>query len=288
MRKDNHSLHHYYSDDEVEVTQGHGWISTPVSRTAFAISQKWLEQSWQSTKMDGMKNFPLYTNGDSSDDLLWFPEEGGPFPDSIKIFNDAASPVPDHFIFSGGQKTLNRDIVNVADSELMMNHGVIWPVAEVQPGQYLLINWHYQAKAATRGYRYFITKDDWDPMRRAIRNDFEEVPFASIMNITAPLSAIETQTIKLPSNKKGRHIILALWMLQAQGSAFYSAFDVDFGEGEGGGETEGDYPQWELYAQYEKGQRVSYLGRNYECNQAHTAYTLDWAPSIATTLWNLL
>ena len=47
----------------------------------------------------------------------------------------------------------------------------------------------------------------------------------------------------------------------------------------------GTYPAWALNATYALGDRVSYLGLNYECTLAHTAYSETWNPPAAPTLW---
>ncbi|QZN95690.1 lytic polysaccharide monooxygenase auxiliary activity family 9 protein [Symbiopectobacterium purcellii] len=202
------------------ITPAHGWLSSPVSRTGFAVSRGWLPNGWPASEMEGMKNFPLFTNGNSSANLVWFPGEGGPFPDSIHIFPGVASPVPDGRIFSGGQTANNRDIVNLTDDELEMRHGVRWPRTNVESGQYLPISWNHTVVHATRGYRYFITRNGWDPTRRATRADFEDAPFASVINRTPPLNTLPTQTIKLPTNKTGHHIILSVWMVANTGAGF--------------------------------------------------------------------
>ncbi|WP_367273001.1 lytic polysaccharide monooxygenase [Candidatus Symbiopectobacterium sp.] len=48
------------------------------------------------------------------------------------------------------------------------------------------------------------------------------------------------QTIKLPTDRTGHHIILSVWMVLDTGAGFYSAFDVNFVGG--GGETENPAP----------------------------------------------
>lgn len=323
MRKNNPYPNKFHPSDDPKITPAHGWLATPIGRTQYAVTRGWIftaPNGWPASEMEGMKNFPMYTNGTNSRDLIWFPGEGGPYlNDSTHIFYGVTSPLPDGVLFSGGQTANDRDIVNFTDSELMMRHGVMWPRTEVVAGQYLQINWHHTARHATRGYRYFITRDDWDPTRRATRHDFERMPFASVINMTAPLTTIDDQTIKLPSNKKGHHIILAIWLVQDTGAGFYSAFDVDFGEGGGGetegggggtegggggteggggeteggggetegggGETEVNYPQWSPNGvQYNIGDRVIHNGQIFVCIQAHRSQ-VDRIPGNARSLW---
>ncbi|MGL9734727.1 MAG: lytic polysaccharide monooxygenase [Symbiopectobacterium sp.] len=148
------------------------------------------------------------------------------------------SPVPDGRIFSGGQTANNRDIVNLTDAELEMRHGVRWSRTNVESGQYLEITWNHTVVHATRGYRDFITRNGWDPTRRATLADFEDAPFTSVINRTPPLNTMPTQTIKLPTDRTGHHIILSVWMVSDTRAGFYFAFDVNFG----GGETENPAP----------------------------------------------
>lgn len=44
------------------------------------------------------------------------------------------------------------------------------------------------------------------------------------------------------------------------------------------------FPQWKGEADYEAGQRVTYLGVLYRCLIAHTAQA-DWTPEAAPSLW---
>lgn len=61
------------------ITPAHSWLASPQSRTGFAVSRGWLPNGWPASEMEGMKNFPLFTNGNSSANLIWFPGEGGHF-----------------------------------------------------------------------------------------------------------------------------------------------------------------------------------------------------------------
>jgi chitin-binding protein len=52
-------------------------------------------------------------------------------------------------------------------------------------------------------------------------------------------------------------------------------------QGDGGG-----YPAWKLGTQYAKDARVSHVGQNWACIQAHTSYVEDWAPGVGdNVLW---
>lgn len=53
------------------------------------------------------------------------------------------------------------------------------------------------------------------------------------------------------------------------------------------GEEGGDYPQWVLEGNYTVGDKVSNLGKNWECLASHIAYEPNWAPGAPDgfTLW---
>uniref|UniRef100_UPI003B846312 carbohydrate-binding protein n=1 Tax=Pseudomonas migulae TaxID=78543 RepID=UPI003B846312 len=42
----------------------------------------------------------------------------------------------------------------------------------------------------------------------------------------------------------------------------------------------GQYPAWELGAEYEKGEKVSHARADWECIQKHTAHVGEWAPGM--------
>ncbi|MBT9430546.1 MULTISPECIES: lytic polysaccharide monooxygenase [Symbiopectobacterium] len=193
--------------------------------------------------------------------------------------------MPDGRIFSGGQTANNRDIVNLTDAELEMRHGVRWLRTNVESGQYLKISWNHTVVHATRGYRYFITRNGLDPTRRATRADFEDAPFASVINRTPPLNTMPMQAIKLPTDRTGHHIILSVWMVSDTGAGFYSAFDVNFvGGGGGGGETENP-ASWSPNSVFYPVGVLCFAQRGvYRCRSAHTSNS-GWAPGVAFTLW---
>lgn len=201
-------------------------------------------------EMEGMKNFPAFTNPNDGRGLLWFPGEGGPFQDSLDFMAGAPIPqyIPDGYIFSGG-RTDQRRIVN----DPTLN----WPREKVLANQYVTMRWRVTAPHRYRGFRYFITRPDWlvgrNPNEGPRRADFEAAPFASIFNsenpfwvfplesMSAPNRVPATSpdpepgeydamhTIRIPGGRRGHHIILGIMMVADAGNGFYSALDVDFG-----------------------------------------------------------
>lgn len=177
---------------------------------------------WQVNEMEGGKNFPALV--------------AGPFPPPYETDSTSVAPPADGYILSGG-KTDARDCVNFTDEEMSrkLNHPFTWPLLNVTPGQILEIQWAYTAPHTTRGYRWLITKDGWDPKQRITRAQLEAQPFFEDFYTQVPyyshpaeLKAKVNHSVKLPANKKGRHVIVLMWIVANTGNAFYQAFDVDF------------------------------------------------------------
>ncbi|CAF1071535.1 unnamed protein product [Rotaria sp. Silwood1] len=45
---------------------------------------------------------------------------------------------------------------------------------------------------------------------------------------------------------------------------------------------------WQYLATYKIGDQVTFEGKTYSCLQGHTAWSYDWRPSIAASLWKLI
>ncbi|AZD48810.1 lytic polysaccharide monooxygenase auxiliary activity family 9 protein [Pseudomonas chlororaphis] len=199
----------------------HGRVTFPASRGAVAIDLGLLG-GWQVNEMEGGKNFPALA--------------AGPFPAPFDSDNPSVAPPADGFILSGG-KADARDCVNFTDEEMSkkLNRAFTWPLLNVDPGQIFKVTWQYTAPHTTRGYRWLITKDGWDPKQRITRAQLEAQPFAEDFYPQVPyyshageLKAKVDHQVKLPANKKGRHVIVLMWIVANTGNAFYQAFDVDF------------------------------------------------------------
>ena len=199
----------------------HGRVMSPASRGAVAI-ERGLLGGWQVNEMEGGKNFPALA--------------GGPFPAPFATDSDSVVPPADGYILSGG-KTDARDCVNFTDEEMSkkLNHPFTWPLLNVNPGQVFKVKWEYTAPHTTRGYRWLITRDGWDPKQRITRAQLEAQPFAEdfypqvpYYSHAAELKAKVNHAVKLPGNKQGHHVIVLMWIVANTGNAFYQAFDVDF------------------------------------------------------------
>jgi len=199
----------------------HGRVVTPASRGSVAVERGLLE-SWQVNEMEGGKNFPALN--------------AGPFPAPYETDDQSVTPPADGHILSGG-KTDARDCVNFTDEEMgkKLNTPFNWPLLNVEAGQVFKVQWAYTAAHVTRGYRWLITKDGWDPKQRISRAQLEPKPFFEDFYTQAPyyqhsaeLKAKVEHQVTLPKGKKGRHVLVLMWIVANTGNAFYQAFDVDF------------------------------------------------------------
>ncbi|WP_440974343.1 lytic polysaccharide monooxygenase auxiliary activity family 9 protein [Pseudomonas koreensis] len=199
----------------------HGRVTTPATRGAVVVDLGLLA-NWQINEMEGGKNFPALTDG--------------PFPAPFDTDNPSVVPPADGFILSGG-KTDDRACVNFTAEEMSqkLNRPFTWPMLSVDPGQLFKVTWQYTAPHTTRGYRWLITKDGWDPKQRISRAQLEAQPFAEDFYPQVPyyihaneLKAKVNHEVKLPANKKGHHVVVLMWIVANTGNAFYQAFDIDF------------------------------------------------------------
>lgn len=206
---------------QIQTPLRHGRVVSPTTRGAVAVDLGLLG-AWQVNEMEGGKNFP---------DIV-----AGPFPAPFDSDNPSVTPPADGFILSGG-KTDGRACVNYTDDEMSktLNRPFTWPALNVEPGQLFKVTWQYTAPHTTRGYRWLITKDGWDPKQRISRAQLQAQPFAEDFYPQVPhyshaseLKAKVNHQVQLPADKKGRHIIVLMWIVANTGNAFYQAFDVDF------------------------------------------------------------
>ncbi|WP_433335613.1 lytic polysaccharide monooxygenase auxiliary activity family 9 protein [Spirillospora sp. CA-294931] len=105
--------------------------------------------------------------------------------------------------------------------------GGAWPAKSVSAGAFTF-TWRLTAVHATTSFRYFITRDGWNPSQPLTRAALESQPFLQkTYGGQRPPSTV-SHPGTLPS-KSGRHLILAVWDIADTANAFYSCADVTFG-----------------------------------------------------------
>ena len=113
-------------------------------------------------------------------------------------------------------------------AELDDPRGGGWPATNVGAGQSFTFRWHLTARHSTTSFRYFVTRDGYDPGQPLTRANLEPEPFLHVdgQNQQPPADVAHTGTLP---NKSGRHLILSVWDIADTGNAFYQCADVDFG-----------------------------------------------------------
>lgn len=99
-----------------------------------------------------------------------------------------------------------------------------WHKSVINPGN-LTISWNLTAQHRTSTWDYYITKAGWNPNAPLKISDFELI--AQIDDKATVPPKIVNQTINVPQDRKGYHVILAVWNISDTTNAFYQAIDVN-------------------------------------------------------------
>ena len=174
------------------VAQAHGYTEEPPSRQAVCASGG-------AADCGPIQHEPQSVEGPGK-----FPQEGP----------------PDGQLCSAGQANFGQ---------LDDPRGGKWPAKGVQPGQEVQFRWKNTASHPTESYRYFVTKDGWDPTKPLTRDQLEPAPFAEQPYGGQKPGPSESHPVKLPDGKKGQHLVLGVWEIADTSNAFYSCSDVNFG-----------------------------------------------------------
>lgn len=171
---------------------GHGYTQNPLSRQALCANGTVSDCGaiqWEPQSVEGPGNFP----------------QAGP---------------ADGQLCSGG---------NGRFSELDDPRGGNWPAADVTAGQNFQFRWELTAAHSTESFRYYITKDSYDPTRPLTRDQLELQPFFTVDYGGEQPPFTVTHEGQLPSDKSGRHLIFSVWEIADTANAFYTCSDVNFG-----------------------------------------------------------
>lgn len=99
-----------------------------------------------------------------------------------------------------------------------------WHKNVINPGN-LTISWNLTAQHRTSTWDYYITKTGWNPNAPLKISDFELI--AQIDDKATVPPKIVNQTITVPQDRKGYHVILAVWNISDTTNAFYQTIDVN-------------------------------------------------------------
>ncbi|MFW5435906.1 lytic polysaccharide monooxygenase [Paenibacillus apiarius] len=93
--------------------------------------------------------------------------------------------------------------------------------------------WHLTAPHATREWKYYITKKDWNPNQPLARANLEL--FCSFNDGGAKPSNKVSHQCSVPTDRSGYHVILGVWEIADTVNAFYQVIDVNLvNDGSGG------------------------------------------------------
>ncbi|MEV6260281.1 lytic polysaccharide monooxygenase [Streptomyces sp. NPDC051784] len=169
----------------------HGYTDTPISRQKLCANGTVTgcgNIQWEPQSVEGPKGFP------------------------------AAGPA-DGKICSGG----NGQFAQLDDPR-----GGNWPATQVTAGQGYSFRWQFTARHSTTDFRYYITKNGWDPTKPLTRAALESQPFMTVPYGNQQPPATLTHQGSMPTQKTGKHIILAVWNVADTANAFYACSDVKF------------------------------------------------------------
>ncbi|MGV7115078.1 lytic polysaccharide monooxygenase [Paenibacillus kyungheensis] len=163
-----------------------------------------------------------------------------------------------------------------------------WHKTDIKTGA-LKVQWKLTAQHATASWKYYMTKQGWNPNEPLKRSALQEI--AVINDNGAKPSANVSQTINIPSDRSGYHVILGVWDISDTANAFYQVIDVNVtGQGTGGTPptppTNPDQPSanaWTASGIYVGGDTVSYNGKTYRAKW----WTSGEAPG-TSDVWELL
>ncbi|MEU9982924.1 lytic polysaccharide monooxygenase auxiliary activity family 9 protein [Streptomyces sp. NPDC050856] len=172
------------------TAQGHGYTDSPVSRQQLCGNgtvRDCGQIQWEPPSVEGPKGFP----------------GRGP---------------ADGRICAGG---------NARFSELDDPRGGTWPATALTAGRNHTFVWRITARHATTDFRYYVTRDGWDPTKPLTRADLDPQPFLTVPFGGRLPGATVSHTGVLPQ-KTGRHLVLGVWTIADTGNAFYACSDVRF------------------------------------------------------------
>ncbi|HWW05089.1 lytic polysaccharide monooxygenase [Collimonas sp.] len=106
-----------------------------------------------------------------------------------------------------------------------------WKKVALKAGQHDF-TWYFTAGHMTQDWRYYITKQGWNPNQELRRDSFELTPFCIIKGGFAPVSNTHvTHSCNIPASRSGYHVILSAWNIADTGNAFYQVIDAEIQAG---------------------------------------------------------
>lgn len=102
-----------------------------------------------------------------------------------------------------------------------------WTKVNISPGP-TTFNWKIKVPHATTSWKYYITKQNWNPNAPLTRDSFDLTPFCNVPYNGKLPGNTYSDTCNVPS-RTGYQVILAVWEISDTLNAFYNVIDVNFG-----------------------------------------------------------
>lgn len=106
----------------------------------------------------------------------------------------------------------------------------IWAKNPIKAGMNKF-TWYHIAQHKTNNWRYYLTKQNWDPNKPLTRDSFELTPFCHVDGQGKVPALREEHSCNVPQ-RTGYQIIYGVWEIADTANSFYQVVDVDFGEGD--------------------------------------------------------
>ncbi|MFK7855563.1 MAG: lytic polysaccharide monooxygenase [Granulosicoccus sp.] len=119
-----------------------------------------------------------------------------------------------------------------------------WTKAPITAGRNIF-EWFFTANHVTGDWRYFITRQGWNPNQPLTRSQFDLAPFC-VKNGGFMRPNVNTAHECFVPSRTGYHVVLAVWDVGDTTNSFYNAIDVSFDAGEtafGGSGSVPDSPE---------------------------------------------
>lgn len=105
-----------------------------------------------------------------------------------------------------------------------------WAKTDIKAG-WNKFSWQFTANHVTRNWRYYLTRQDWNPNQALSRASFDLAPFCVVDGGMEQPPKLVTHDCYVPEGRSGYQVILAVWEVGDTTNSFYNAIDVNLGSG---------------------------------------------------------
>jgi len=127
--------------------------------------------------------------------------------------------IPDGKLCSAGKEEFKG-------MDLARNDWLSTMIAPDASGRFEFV-FHATAPHSTDYFKFYVTKDGYDPLSPLSWDDLEDSPFCTINEVTLA-NGRYAMDCPLPQGKSGKHVIYTIWQRDDSTEAFYTCTDVEF------------------------------------------------------------